>query len=390
VTSSPLEIRDTTSSVSHDYVNLVTISGGHHSIGGSVVGARQEPAIVTIDDHTVDVPPADHMLIVRNDDRPGMIATVAQALADAGVNIDDMHLGRSTTSGDASLMVLATSPAVPREVADALRSTDGISTVHILSRAATLPSRKGTVLASAGGATQLMGPDTDNRGGGTRPRLVVIAGPGADDDELQRSANAGSGLVHDARSEDAFADADQLIAEIASLPSDLIVCLGSRTMTAEALALHFDVPLASSRTLAPKRIASLVAAWRSGSEMRSAVMSMRIDGVRRFASEHVAITGGRLTVDGILDRTTPWSPRRGALRIRPHGIGSDEIVVHDGAGGEAGGRRLRVDCTGGEVGIRGRRHRFQRIEVEVHPSPLRQVVVGTHSRRRPVVETVPL
>src|SRR3546814_8574590 len=53
-----IEIRDTTSSTSHDYVNLITISGGHHAIGGSVVGARQEPAIVAIDDHTVDVPPA--------------------------------------------------------------------------------------------------------------------------------------------------------------------------------------------------------------------------------------------------------------------------------------------------------------------------------------------
>lgn len=127
-----IEVRDTSSSTSHDFVNLVTISGGTHAIGGSVVGARGEPAIVKIDDHSVDVPPADHMLIVRNDDRPGMIAVVAQTLADAGVNIDDMHLGRSTTSGDASLMVLATSPAVPREVADALRATDGIESVHVL------------------------------------------------------------------------------------------------------------------------------------------------------------------------------------------------------------------------------------------------------------------
>ena len=127
-----IEVRDTSSSTSHDFVNLVTISGGDHAIGGSVVGARSEPAIVKIDDHSVDVPPADHMLVVRNDDRPGMIAVVAQALADAGINIDDMHLGRSTTSGDASLMVLATSPAVPREVADALRATDGIESVHVL------------------------------------------------------------------------------------------------------------------------------------------------------------------------------------------------------------------------------------------------------------------
>ena len=66
-----IEVRDTSSSTSHDFVNLVTISGGHHAISGSVVGARQEPSIVKIDDHSVDVPPAEHMLIVRNDDRPG-------------------------------------------------------------------------------------------------------------------------------------------------------------------------------------------------------------------------------------------------------------------------------------------------------------------------------
>ncbi len=127
-----IEVRDTSSSTSHDFVNLITISGGHHAISGSVVGARQEPSIVKIDDHSVDVPPAEHMLMVRNDDRPGMIAAVAQALADAGVNIDDMHLGRSTTSGHASLMVLATHTPVPREVADRLRATDGIETVHVL------------------------------------------------------------------------------------------------------------------------------------------------------------------------------------------------------------------------------------------------------------------
>jgi D-3-phosphoglycerate dehydrogenase len=127
-----IEVRDTSSSTSHDFVNLVAVAGGHHSIAGSIVGARGEAAIVKIDDHSVDVPPADHMLVVRNDDRPGMIAAIAQTLADAGINIDDMHLGRSTTSGDASLMVLATSPAVPGEVAEVLRATDGIESVHVI------------------------------------------------------------------------------------------------------------------------------------------------------------------------------------------------------------------------------------------------------------------
>ena len=46
-----------------------------------------------IDDHTVDVPPADHMLMVRNDDRPGVIGIVGTLLGDAGVNIADMDVG---------------------------------------------------------------------------------------------------------------------------------------------------------------------------------------------------------------------------------------------------------------------------------------------------------
>jgi D-3-phosphoglycerate dehydrogenase / 2-oxoglutarate reductase len=51
-----------------------------------------------IDDHAIDVPPAsfDHMLVVRNDDRPGMIGLVGTVLGDAGVNIADMDVGRST------------------------------------------------------------------------------------------------------------------------------------------------------------------------------------------------------------------------------------------------------------------------------------------------------
>ena len=69
-----IEVRESSSSTSRDYVNLVTIRGGDHSIGGTLVGLRGEPRIVMVDDHSVDVPPAEHMLVVRNDDVPGMIA----------------------------------------------------------------------------------------------------------------------------------------------------------------------------------------------------------------------------------------------------------------------------------------------------------------------------
>jgi D-3-phosphoglycerate dehydrogenase / 2-oxoglutarate reductase len=127
-----VEIRDTSTATAHDYVNLVTIRGGDHSIAGTLVGLRGDPRVVVLDGNVTDLPPAKNLLVVRNDDRPGMIAFVAGVLSEAGVNIDDMHLGRSA-SGRAALQVLATDVAVPAEVRDRIRAGDGIVTVHALS-----------------------------------------------------------------------------------------------------------------------------------------------------------------------------------------------------------------------------------------------------------------
>ena len=55
-----------------DYVNLITIRGGGHEIAGTLGrpagrGPHRRSSTTT----RLDVPPADHMLVVRNDDRPG-------------------------------------------------------------------------------------------------------------------------------------------------------------------------------------------------------------------------------------------------------------------------------------------------------------------------------
>ncbi len=61
-----------------------------------------------------------------------MIARVTSALAAAGINIGDMHLGHSP-QGAAAMQVLATGEPVPPEVVDALRRADGIVSVHAIS-----------------------------------------------------------------------------------------------------------------------------------------------------------------------------------------------------------------------------------------------------------------
>jgi D-3-phosphoglycerate dehydrogenase len=126
-----VEVRESSSSTAQDYVNLVTVRGGDHAVAGTLVGLHGEPRIVMIDDLSVDLPPARHMLIVRNDDVPGMIAMVTRAVADAGINVGDMHLGHSV-DGAAAMQVLATDVPVGDDVVNALRAVPGIISVHAL------------------------------------------------------------------------------------------------------------------------------------------------------------------------------------------------------------------------------------------------------------------
>ena len=90
-----VEVRDTSTATAHDYVNLISILGGDHAIGGTLVGLRGEPRRRDAR-RPHDRPAAGRPHAGRAQRRPpGMIAFVSGVLADAGVNIDDMHLGRS-------------------------------------------------------------------------------------------------------------------------------------------------------------------------------------------------------------------------------------------------------------------------------------------------------
>ena len=124
-----IEVREVATTTTVDFVNLITLRRGEHSMSGTLSGLRAEPRLVAVDGHGVDLPPSPHMLVVRNEDRPGMIGVVGTVLGDAGLNIADMDVGRAPT-GEAAMMVVATTTAVPAEVVDTLRATEGVTSVH--------------------------------------------------------------------------------------------------------------------------------------------------------------------------------------------------------------------------------------------------------------------
>ena len=86
-----------------------------------------------VDDHSIDVPPARNMLVVRNDDRPGVIGRVGTILGDAGINIANMAVGRRRQRPRPSW-----SCRPPNRIGDDVRrdlaSAEGVLSVHVISR----------------------------------------------------------------------------------------------------------------------------------------------------------------------------------------------------------------------------------------------------------------
>lgn len=129
-----LTVDELSSAHSSDFVNLITLRSAEHSVSGTLtgVGIRVEPRIVAVDDHLVDVKPTKDLLVVRNDDRPGVIGAVGTALGNDEVSITRMAVGPSR-EGNTALMVLATDGPASDQLLEQVRALDGIIDVHRVS-----------------------------------------------------------------------------------------------------------------------------------------------------------------------------------------------------------------------------------------------------------------
>lgn len=87
-----------------DYPNLVTCraiwDGGHRLLAGVLFGGS-EPRIVQIDEYRLEARPEGIVLIMQNQDVPGVIGQVGTLLANHNVNIGEWRLGRVHPGGEA-------------------------------------------------------------------------------------------------------------------------------------------------------------------------------------------------------------------------------------------------------------------------------------------------
>lgn len=94
------------------------------SVSGTIYG-KDEPKLVEINQYSIDLTPAQYMLMAKNIDRPGMIGKVGTILGNSEVNIASMQVGRKI-KGDKALMVLSVDSPIPDEVLQEIEKVDGI------------------------------------------------------------------------------------------------------------------------------------------------------------------------------------------------------------------------------------------------------------------------
>jgi len=110
----------------------ITLSIKSGSTDRSVVGTVYPdglPRVLELNGYFMDLVPAGAMMIIQNDDRPGMVGSVGSMLGDAGANIADMALSRRA---NAALMVLTLDGMPDKQLLETLRQTPGILKVASL------------------------------------------------------------------------------------------------------------------------------------------------------------------------------------------------------------------------------------------------------------------
>jgi D-3-phosphoglycerate dehydrogenase / 2-oxoglutarate reductase len=123
-----IEVTETRARQSHDWVNLVTLSGegsrGQVGVAGTTVGPRDAERLVAINGIPVDMAPGDHMAFLFYEDRPGVIGRVGTILGESGVNIASMQVGRRKQGGEA-LMALTVDAGIPAGVLERVEAEIG-------------------------------------------------------------------------------------------------------------------------------------------------------------------------------------------------------------------------------------------------------------------------
>ncbi|MDY0190872.1 MAG: phosphoglycerate dehydrogenase [Desulfuromonas sp.] len=123
-----ITVNEIRSNIAAGFSNIIklTISGeqGCQSIQGAMFH-NNEGRIVGVDDYSVETIPAGNILVVKNNDRPGVVALLGAMMADENINVAMMNLSRRKINGTA-MSLLTVDQKISEDTMKKLRQHDNI------------------------------------------------------------------------------------------------------------------------------------------------------------------------------------------------------------------------------------------------------------------------
>jgi D-3-phosphoglycerate dehydrogenase len=129
-----LRVVEAKTPVSEDYASLVTAEvltdRGQWQVAGALFH-RREPRIVQVDGFDLEAHAAGWMVVLTNDDVPGVIGRIGTLFGAHGINIAGMQLGRQRPGGRA-VSILSLDTTVPDTVLAELRALPSIRSARLV------------------------------------------------------------------------------------------------------------------------------------------------------------------------------------------------------------------------------------------------------------------
>jgi D-3-phosphoglycerate dehydrogenase len=96
------EIRSSEQTDFNEWLHVAVLSAETKvSVGGTFFGAKNDPRIVRVNSHPVEVTPSGVVLMLENRDRPGIVGHIGTLLGTENINIASMSLSRTEQGGRA-------------------------------------------------------------------------------------------------------------------------------------------------------------------------------------------------------------------------------------------------------------------------------------------------
>jgi D-3-phosphoglycerate dehydrogenase len=128
-----IKVTETKAARSEDFTSLVRVQviteKGESTISGTVYGTA--PRVVTIDRYPIEADLSGSILMLRNQDVPGVVGRVGTFLGEKGINIAGLQLGRKEVGGTAVSLVSVDNP-VPEPVLKQLSKLPNITAAKYL------------------------------------------------------------------------------------------------------------------------------------------------------------------------------------------------------------------------------------------------------------------